>query len=260
MALMDQWAGFSASDPIPEEEAISTRLVSLTARPRHKEGEALRAPTRRAGLFWLPDVLSANALGPAVPISTFEPQYAEEGLIVSKCEHRVVKLHGDGVCCQASDCSQGSPGIKVERSILRRTAGKTVKSAARPQLNAGFFAGMWGLRMSRPSGSSFRKLIVGAICALTVSGLAPAPAFSQQAAQAGLLHGAALKFGMNAGEVSQVLGVPLAYVRGRPGNELLLAIPNVKGSALSIRSDALYLQFRRGRLSGWKGDWGTITP
>jgi hypothetical protein len=49
-------------------------------------------------------------------------------------------------------------------------------------------------------------------------------------------------------------------VRGRPGNELLLAIPNVKGSALSIRSDALYLQFRKGRLSGWKGDWGTITP
>jgi hypothetical protein len=114
--------------------------------------------------------------------------------------------------------------------------------------------------MSRRSGFTFGKLIVGTICALTVSGLARTPAFSQQAVQTGLSHGAALKFGMNAGEVSQVLGVPLAYVRGRPGNELLLAIPNVKGSALSIRSDALYLQFRRGRLSGWKGDWGTITP
>jgi hypothetical protein len=119
---------------------------------------------------------------------------------------------------------------------------------------------MWGLQMSRRSGFFFRKLTVGTICALTVLGLARTPAFSQQAAQAGLSHGAALKFGMNAGEVSQLLGVPLTYVRGRPGNELLLAIPNVKGSALSIRSDALYLQFRRGRLSGWKGDWGTITP
>jgi hypothetical protein len=205
-------------------------------------------------------VLSVNALGPAVPISTFEPQYAEEGLIVSKCEHRVVKLPEDRVRCQASDCSRESPGIKVEKSILRRTAGKTMKSAARPQLNAGFFAGIWGVQMSRRSGFSFRKLIVGTVCALTVSGLARAPAFSQQAAPAGLWHGAALKFGMNPDEVSQVLGVPLTYVRGHPGNELLLAIPNVKGSALSIRSDALYLQFRKGRLSGWKGDWGTITP
>ena len=42
--------------------------------------------------------------------------------------------------------------------------------------------------------------------------------------------------------------------------QLLLALPNVKGSALTIRSDALYLQFRRGRLTGWKGDWGTAKP
>ena len=98
---------------------------------------------------------------------------------------------------------------------------------------------------------------------MRLDGVGPCPGACLQVSRRhkpGLLHGAALKFGMNAGEVSQVLGVPLAYVRGRPGNELLLAIPNVKGSALSIRSDALYLQFRRGRLSGWKGDWGTITP
>jgi hypothetical protein len=56
------------------------------------------------------------------------------------------------------------------------------------------------------------------------------------------------------------LGVPLSYVRGRPGEELLLAIPNVKGSALSTRSDGLYLQFRKGRLAGWKGDWEIIRP
>ena len=29
---------------------------------------------------------------------------------------------------------------------------------------------------------------------------------------------------------------------------------------LANRSDGLYLQFGRGRLVGWKGDWGTIRP
>jgi hypothetical protein len=69
-----------------------------------------------------------------------------------------------------------------------------------------------------------------------------------------------LAFGMDAEQASSALGVPLVYVRGRPGNELLLALPNVKGTTLSYRSDGLYLQFRRGRLTGWKGDWGTIRP
>jgi len=69
-----------------------------------------------------------------------------------------------------------------------------------------------------------------------------------------------LRFGMNLDEVSVVLGVPLLYVRGRPRNELFLARPNVKGSALATRSDGLYLQFRNGKLAGWKGDWGTIRP
>jgi hypothetical protein len=69
-----------------------------------------------------------------------------------------------------------------------------------------------------------------------------------------------LNFGMNVDQVSQALGVPLNYVRGKPGNELFVAIPNVRGSALASRSDGLYLQFRRGKLAGWKGDWGTIRP
>jgi len=73
-------------------------------------------------------------------------------------------------------------------------------------------------------------------------------------------NGVPLSFGMTPDEASQVLGVPLNYVRGTPGNELLLAIPNTKGAALSVRSDGLYLQFRKGHLTGWKGDWGTIRP
>jgi len=80
------------------------------------------------------------------------------------------------------------------------------------------------------------------------------------AAQPGQSFGAPLSFGMSTDEASAALGVPLSYVRGRPGDELLLALPNVKGNALAIRSDALYLQFRKGRLTGWKGDWGTAKP
>jgi TctA family transporter len=72
--------------------------------------------------------------------------------------------------------------------------------------------------------------------------------------------GTPLTFGMSPDEASAALGVPLGYVRGSQGNELLLALPNVKGSALTIRSDGFYLQFRRGRLTGWKGDWGTARP
>jgi len=80
------------------------------------------------------------------------------------------------------------------------------------------------------------------------------------AADRGHHYAGSLMFGMNPAEAATALGVPLTYVRGRSGDELFLAIPNVKGSALSIRSDGLYLQFRRGRLTGWRGDWGTARP
>ncbi|WP_461348015.1 hypothetical protein [Bradyrhizobium sp. USDA 4451] len=66
-----------------------------------------------------------------------------------------------------------------------------------------------------------------------------------------------LAFGMSADQASQSLGVPLNYVRGTRGNELFVALPNVRGSVLSRRSDGLYLQFGKGRLIAWKGDWGT---
>jgi hypothetical protein len=79
-------------------------------------------------------------------------------------------------------------------------------------------------------------------------------------AQAQQANNTPLAFGMNAEEVSRVLGTTLVYVRGRAGDEMFLALPNVKGSALSDRKDGLYLQFRRGKLDGWKGDWGTNRP
>jgi hypothetical protein len=97
-------------------------------------------------------------------------------------------------------------------------------------------------------------IILGLVGALSVpSGLSHA---QQQRAS----NGMPLAFGMTVDQATQALGVPLKYVRGRPGDELFVALPNVKGSILSDRSDGLYLQFGRGHLIAWKGDWGSIRP
>jgi hypothetical protein len=93
-----------------------------------------------------------------------------------------------------------------------------------------------------------------AFCAVALAG----PSASHTQAQAA--NNTPLAFGMNVDEASAALGTTLVYVSGRPGNEMFLALPNVKGSALSDRRDGLYLQFRRGKLDGWKGDWGTNRP
>lgn len=118
-------------------------------------------------------------------------------------------------------------------------------------------------RLIRGLGPITRRLGVGLVTAglllANLTGVSTKASASYKAA-APVALGAPLAFGMSPDEVSAVLGVPLSYVRGSRGNELLLALPNVKGSALTIRSDGLYLQFRRGRLSGWKGDWGTARP
>ena len=81
-----------------------------------------------------------------------------------------------------------------------------------------------------------------------------------QPARAQVANNTPLAFGMNVDQASAALGTTLVYVRGRPGDEMFLALPNVKGSALSDRRDGLYLQVRRGKLDGWKGDWGTNHP
>lgn len=63
-----------------------------------------------------------------------------------------------------------------------------------------------------------------------------------------------LMFGMSAAEAASALGVRLDYVSGRPGNEVLAAARPSDG--YFNRDARLFLQFRSGRLSGWKGDWG----
>ena len=65
-----------------------------------------------------------------------------------------------------------------------------------------------------------------------------------------------LAFGMDVEDTSRALGTPLNYISGRPGDEIYLAFRNIGGSGLFNHHHRLYLQFRNGRLAGWKGDWG----
>ena|SRR4051794_12166840 len=65
-----------------------------------------------------------------------------------------------------------------------------------------------------------------------------------------------LVFGMDVEGASRALGQPLSYISGRAGDEIYLAIRNIGGSELLHHRDRLFLQFRKGRLTGWKADWG----
>ena len=65
-----------------------------------------------------------------------------------------------------------------------------------------------------------------------------------------------LVFGMDVEQVSAALKQPLQYVSGPPGDEIYLALRNLGGSRLINHHDRLFLQFRNGRLAGWKEDYG----
>jgi hypothetical protein len=65
-----------------------------------------------------------------------------------------------------------------------------------------------------------------------------------------------LAFGMDVEQVARAVGTPLNYVSGRPGDEIYLTFRNIGGSGLFPHKHRLFLQFRKGRLAGWKGDWG----
>jgi hypothetical protein len=103
-----------------------------------------------------------------------------------------------------------------------------------------------------------------AISAIQVIGLGPARAQQIVPAvrpyslpfTATLSNTTPLAFGMDANDAARALGEPLRYISGRPGDEIYLAFRNIGGSGLFPHHDRLYLQFRKGRLAGWKGDWG----
>jgi hypothetical protein len=66
---------------------------------------------------------------------------------------------------------------------------------------------------------------------------------------------APLAFGMTAQDAATVLGTPLTYVRGTPGNEVFYVKRPARVPGLYRVDGRIYLQFRRGCLTGWKNDW-----
>ena len=108
--------------------------------------------------------------------------------------------------------------------------------------------------------------LVAATLALGIGlGIASSGALAQQSSPDGhrrlpftatLSNNTPLAFGMDVGETSRVLRQPLRYVSGRPGEEIYLGFRNLGGSGLVPHRDRLFLKFRRGRLTGWKEDYG----
>jgi hypothetical protein len=98
--------------------------------------------------------------------------------------------------------------------------------------------------------------LAGGLAAASAQGLAPLGGPASPPFTATLSNNTPLAFGMDVEEVSRALGQQLNYISGRPGDEIYMAFRNVGGFVLFYRNDRLYLQFRKGKLAGWKGDWG----
>ena len=68
-----------------------------------------------------------------------------------------------------------------------------------------------------------------------------------------------LAFGMTPEAAAAALELPLARVSGRRGSEIYYAERTTVAIGLSARDQHLWLQFRNGRLTGWKNDWDRPT-
>jgi hypothetical protein len=64
-----------------------------------------------------------------------------------------------------------------------------------------------------------------------------------------------LAFGMTADDAALALRGPLLYVRGPPGSEIYLFERRAAVPGIYPVVDRVFLQFRKGRLTGWKRDW-----
>ena len=122
-----------------------------------------------------------------------------------------------------------------------------------------FLAGLEARQRGRRHHEDLRRCCLAAArCGLApaqAQGLPPIGGPYPPPFTATLSNNTPLVFGMDAEEAATALGVPLNYISGRPGDEIFLAFRNIGGSGL-FPKDRLYLQFRKGRLAGWKGDWG----
>ena len=64
-----------------------------------------------------------------------------------------------------------------------------------------------------------------------------------------------LVFGMTPDEVARAVDVPLIYLSGPPGSERYLIERMATVPGFYPVDTHIVLQFRRGRLTGWRRDW-----
>ena len=69
-----------------------------------------------------------------------------------------------------------------------------------------------------------------------------------------------LAFGMSPAQAERALGTPLHYLSGRGGSRIYTAAGFAPLHGAYAVDTALALQFRRGRLTGWKQDWQLRRP
>jgi hypothetical protein len=137
-------------------------------------------------------------------------------------------LRGHGFDLLPQNAAQGKAGPVVARPAFRTSALIVVAVAA-------------CLAHSGPASAQ----------PLEPAGVTRAPSFT-----ATLLNNTPLAIGMDVADTARALGTELRYISGRPGDEIYLALRDQGGSGLFPQHHRLYLQFRSGRLTGWKGDWG----
>jgi len=68
-----------------------------------------------------------------------------------------------------------------------------------------------------------------------------------------------LAFGMTPQDAATALGTPLFHDRGRRGNEVFYAERPAPTPGFYRVERRVWLQFRRGCLTGWKSDW-SVAP
>jgi hypothetical protein len=93
--------------------------------------------------------------------------------------------------------------------------------------------------------ASRRNLLLASLVAATLS--------SGSGAQASNVL--PLAFGMTPQDAANALRVSLVYVRGRPGSEVFVTQYDAGVPGFYPTDERIYLQFRRGGLTGWKKDW-----
>ena len=69
-----------------------------------------------------------------------------------------------------------------------------------------------------------------------------------------------LAFGMTPAETASALGVPLSHYSGRKGSKIYVAVKSAGIPGFYPVDRGIALQYRRGRLTGWKQDWRLNRP